>query len=140
MRPIYVKKGLFILTILLFASVSFAAFGAFESGPWKVSKGNANVLIFEPENIPVAFYYYALAVPNRPDDIFVTVSNPEKEFGNNGWRPKGLPIGFYVYVLNLKSETVSLMAWEDFKQLEINTDFSSRKWLLPIRTLTIRVN
>lgn len=127
MKRIKMGKGLFIIGILMLASVCFAGSGGFESGPWKISNGAENVFVFEPEYIPSTLYSYALAVPGRPDEIIVTMSDPAGESGNGGWRPKGLSIGYYVYVLNLKSETVDLMAWEDFKQLEIITEFFHSK-------------
>jgi len=136
MKPIKVGSGLFIIVILISASICFAASGGFESGPWIVSNGAENVLIFEPEYIPSTIYSYALVVPGRSDEIFVTMSNPEKAYGNGGWQPEGLPLGFYVYVLHLTSETVSLMAWEDFKRMEINTEFFHSKMVSAYPDLT----
>lgn len=127
MKPVNIEKGLCIIIVLMFTSICFAGEGAFESGPWEVSKGSENVLVFEPEYIPSTLYFYALSMPGRSDEIIVTLSDPEKKFGNAGWRPKGLPLGHYVYVLHLTSKTVSLMAWEDFKQLKIVTEFFHSK-------------
>ena len=92
-------------------------------GQWEISEGADCVLTFEPEYIPYSTYYFAFAVVGRPDEIIVSPRHPDYQPGSSEhWRPKDRPLGMYVFVLDLKSEKVSLMAVDRFLQLEIVTE------------------
>jgi len=113
-------KKMLILVVLLTASVCYAGP---ESGPWEISKGAGCVLTFRPEYIPYSIYYFAFAVPGHPDEIIVSPRHPDYPSGSSElWQPKGRPSGMYVFVLNLKSGDVSLMAVDRFLKLEIVTE------------------
>ena len=110
-------KKILILSILLAASVCYAGS---EVGQWEISKGADCVLTFQPEYIPSSVYYFAFAVAGQPDEIIVSPNHPDYRSGSSThWQPKDRPLGMYVYVLELKSGKVSLMAWDRFLQLKV---------------------
>lgn len=94
------------------------------------------MLTFQPEYIPYSIYYYAFAVVGHPDEIIVSPRHPDYQSGSSEhWQPKGRPSGMYVFVLNLKSEKVSLMAVDRFLQLEIVTEVFHEELVSAYRVL-----
>ncbi len=113
-------KKILIMSMLLATSVCYAGP---KVGQWEISKGAGCVLIFQPEYIPYSAYYYAFALVGHPDEIIVSPKHPDYPSGSSEyWQPKGRSSGMYVFVLNLKSGKVSLMAVDRFLQLEIVTE------------------
>jgi hypothetical protein len=120
-------KKILIISMLLAASVCHAGP---KVGQWEISKGADGVLTFQPEYIPYSTYYFAFEAVGHPDEIIVSPRHPDYPPGSSErWRPKGRPSGMYVFVLNLKSETVSLMAVDRFLQLEIVTEVFHKELL-----------
>ena len=114
------SKKILIISILLVASVCYAGP---KFGQWEISQGADCVLTFQPEYIPYSTYYFAFAAVGHPDEIIVSPRHPDYQPGSSEhWQPKGRPSGMYVFVLNLKSGKVSLMAVDRFLQLEIVTE------------------
>jgi hypothetical protein len=115
-----------ILAMLLAASVCHAE--PEETGPWEISVGADSVISFQPEYVPTADYCYGFTVTGRPDEAFVSPVLPGKESLAEHWQPEGKPPGIYVFVLDLKTGQVELMAWERFLELDRIEEDASRKW------------
>lgn len=113
------------MSMLLAASVCYAGP---KVGQWEISEGADCVLTFETEYIPYSVYYYAFAPVGHPDEIMVSPKHPDYPSGSGEyWQPKDRPSGMYVFVLNLKSGKVSLMAVDRFLQLEFVTEVFNDK-------------
>ena len=120
-------KKILIISILLAASVCHAGP---KVGQLEISEGADCVLTFEPEYIPYSIYYFAFELVGHPDEIIVSPNHPDYRFGSSEhWQPKGRPLGMYVFVLNLKSGKVSLMAWDRFLQLKVVSEVFHKELL-----------
>ncbi|MFH1985662.1 MAG: hypothetical protein ABIL58_27835 [Pseudomonadota bacterium] len=107
---------LMVMGVLLAATVCHADPS---STPWEVTIGAAHVMTFQTERIPYATYFYAYSVADRPDDIFVSPADSGgRSYPQARWRPSGLPLDAYVFVLDLKSGKVGFLAWERFLRLK----------------------
>lgn len=85
---------------------------------WTIAAGEEWVIEFQSEEILYCGNYcYAFAAVERPDEIFVSPYNADT-LARYREQQINFPPDSKVYVLNLKSKTVSLMAIERFVQLE----------------------
>jgi hypothetical protein len=86
-----------------------------QDGPWQTALGAHRIFSFQPDYIPYRQAFLAYAVPGNASRLIVTPighttsgDNPFK------WRPKNRPLGAYVYLLDLKSSQLDLLAWNKF--------------------------
>lgn len=97
------------------------------SEPWEVSIGTGKLKVFQTDYIPFATFFFAYAVKHRPDEIFVSPGDitgliRPQEY----WTPPGMPTGAYVFVLNIRTEKVSLMPFGQFRELKaVSEQFES---------------
>jgi hypothetical protein len=89
------------------------------SEPWEVSVGMEKIKVFQTDYIPLATFFFAYAADDRPDEIVVSPGDitgmiRPQEY----WTPHGMPTGAYVFMLNIKTEKVSLMPFGQFKELK----------------------
>ena len=118
-------KRFFMLAMLLVASVSPAK--SEETGPWEISVGTDSVITFQLEFVPKADYCYVFTVTGQPDQVFVSPVYPGKESLTETWAPEGKPQGIYVFMIDLKTRQVDVMAWGRFMELDIIKEVASRK-------------
>ena len=119
-------KTILILAMFLFVGVSHAE--PEETGSWEISVGADSVITFEPEYVPATGYCYGFTVTGHPEKIFVSPVYPGIKLLAEQWQPVGKPPGIYVFVLDLKSEQVELMALERFLELDKTKDIATRNW------------
>ena len=89
------------------------------SEPWVMSVGTEKMKVFQTDYIPLATFFFAYAAKDRPDEIFVSPGDITGMFRpQEYWTPHGMPTGAYVFVLNIKTEKVSLMPFGQFRKLK----------------------
>jgi len=102
---------------VLFAADVCHAFS--EISLWTISAGEDRVIEFQSrERLYCGNYCYSFSVAGRPDEIFVS---PFREQTLSGFRRGEVQMSHspMVYVLNLKSKSVNLMALDRFLALDI---------------------
>lgn len=114
-------KKMLILGILLAPGLCH---GFSERSLWTISAGEECVIEFlSDDSLYCGDYCQAFSAVGRPDEIFVSQFNAASlSQQRREPRQAGNPGNYKVYVLNLKSKTVSLMAMEHFLQLELITE------------------
>ena len=129
-------KIVLILAMFLFGGICHAE--PEETGSWAISIGADSVITFEPEYVPETDSCYGFAVTGHPDKIFVSPVYPGIKRLTEQWQPEGKPLGIYVFVLDLKSEQVDLMALERFLELDRTKEIATRNWTSDYKKLACR--
>jgi hypothetical protein len=119
-------RKLIVTIMLLTASICNAGEVV---GAWEISMGADYVQTFQMEYIPDSSFYPTFAVRGRPDEIIVFPGRLDVPLeSNTPWQPQGLPLGIYVFVLNIKSGEVSLLTLDWFLKQEIVKENFQRKF------------
>jgi hypothetical protein len=121
-RGFFIERQSVVLWRLIFVAALFVCSVCHadpSSEPWEVSAGTEKIKVFQTDYIPLATLFFAYAAKDRPDEIFVSPGDitgmiRPQEY----WSPHGMPTGAYVFVLNIKSEKVSLMPFGQFRELK----------------------
>ncbi len=116
-----------IVTIMLLAE-SICTAGEVD-GDWEISMGADYIQTFQTEYIPHSSDYPAFALRGRPNEIIVFPGRLDVPLESlTSWKPRELPLGIYVFVLDIKSGEVSLLTFDWFLKQETVKEKFQRKF------------